>query len=172
MAQYTAKDLRNITKDELGELLTKEGISFDPKMPYFAMRALLLNKDEKNENENEETMGKKKTEPVIENDNEAVKTVENPVDGVEQSEQTEPEQTEEAEPKQTEQVKVEESEKKPSVSNINALAALRGELVRRKGGVGFGKSAFAAELAKRRGERVVGNTFAQELKSRQLKYGK
>ena len=50
MAQYTAKDLRNITQADLAELLTKEGITFDPKMPFFAMKALLLNKDE-NENE-------------------------------------------------------------------------------------------------------------------------
>ena len=151
MAQYTAKDLRNVTKAELAELLTKEGIEYDPKMPFFAMKALLLNK-----NENDETMGKKKFEPVVEKDNEAVEPVETPVEEVET-----PEEVKEPEVKKPE---VKEPKK-------NALDALRGELVRRKGH-GLGKSAFAAELSKRKGERVSGVTFAQELKSRQLKYGK
>lgn len=151
MAQYTAKDLRNITKAELAELLTKEGIEYDPKMPFFAMKALLLNK-----NENDETMGKKKLEPVVEKDDKTVEPVETPVENVET-----PEEVKEPEVKKPE---VKEPKK-------NALDALRGELVRRKGH-GLGKSAFAAELSKRKGERVSGVTFAQELKSRQLKYGK
>lgn len=183
MAQYTAKDLRNITKAELAELLTKEGIAFDPKMPFFAMKALLLNKGEnESENENDETMGKKKNEPVVEKDNEAVEPIET-VEPVETSEEVkEPENVETSEEvKESENVETPEDVKEPEAEkpekkeqpqrNVNALAALRGELVRRKGrGLG-NKSAFAAELAKRRGERVTGVTFAQELKSRQLKYG-
>lgn len=153
MAQYTAKDLRNITKDELCELLTKEGITFDPKMPYFTLRALLLN-----ETKNDDSMGRKKettvaeTEPVVKNETVAETPSEQPVT------ETPSEQpvTKTEKPKNT----------------LNSLTALRSEIVRRKGGFGLGKSAFAAELAKRRGERVTGVTFAQELKSRQLKYGK
>lgn len=150
MAQYTAKDLRNITKDELCELLTKEGITFDPKMPYFTLRALLLN-----ETKNDDSMGRKKettvaeTEPVVKNETVAETPSEQPV-------------------AETEKPKTE----KPKPTALNSLTALRSEIVRRKGGFGLGKSAFAAELAKRRGERVTGVTFAQELKSRQLKYGK
>lgn len=171
MAQYTAEDLRNVTKAELGELLKKEGVAFDPKMPLFAMKALLLNKNEneiENENENDETMGKKKAETVANNE-ETVEKIEN--EQVENPVETETEQTEpEAEP--IEAVEPEQAEPKKPVNTTDALAALRNEVVKRRGGIGLGKSAFAAELAKRRGERVTGVTFAQELKSRQLKYGK
>ena len=165
MAQYTAKDLRNVTKAELAELLTKEGIEYDPKMPFFAMKALLLNK-----NENDETMGKKKTEPVVEKDDKTVEPVETPVENVETPVENVETPVENVEtPEEVKEPEV----KKPEVKEPkkNALDALRGELVRRKGH-GLGKSAFAAELSKRKGERVSGVTFAQELKSRQLKYGK
>ena len=99
-------------------------------------------------------MGRKKettvaeTEPVVKNETVAETPSEQPV-------------------AETEKPKTE----KPK-NTLNSLTALRSEIVKRKGGFGLGKSAFAAELAKRKGEHVTGVTFAQELKSRQLKYGK
>lgn len=180
MAQYTAKDLKNISKAELVDLLKKEGIEFDPAMPYFTMRALLLNKDE---NKNEESM--KKTEKNEVENIEQTKNIEQIVEQTENIEQT-VEQTEnvevnieettvpadkEVEVEIKKEVVDEQPEVKKDVKKPSLLSTLRSELVKRKGGKGLGKSAFAAELAKRKGERVSGVTFAQELKSRQLKYG-
>lgn len=167
MAQYTAKELRNISKAELVDLLTKEGIEFDKTMPYFTLRALLLN-----ETKNDDSMGKKKqtavaeTEPVEKIEEVAETPSEQPVEKIEEVAETPT-----AQPEKVEQPKTEIKQAgKPK--NVDSLKALRSEIVKRNGGVGLGKSAFAAELAKRRGERVTGVTFAQELKSRQLKYGK
>lgn len=141
MAHYTAKDLRNITKDELVELLKKEGIEFDPTTSFFALRALLLNETKDNDNADN---GENNTDGNDNADNESDNKDEKPE-------------------------KPENKSDKPKPTT-NALSALRSEIVKRRGGVGLGKSAFAAELAKRRGERVTPITFAQELKSRQLKY--
>lgn len=162
MAQYTARELRSITKNELIDILKKEGIEFDPTMPYFALRAKLLNKDE---NKNDDSMARKnnKTEEVVEN---------NTVEEVKEVIEEQPAEEKIEQPVQEETQVVEE---KPQVKPKNkpvgsGLKALRSELIKRKGGKGFGVSAFATELAKRKGERTTGVTFAQELKSRQLKY--
>lgn len=155
MANYTAKDLRNITKDELVELLKKEGIEFDPTTSFFALRALLLNGTKNNDSENSETENNESENSETPNPD-----VENNESGMSDNGNTENNDSEN---------KDVESENKPKTVT-NALNALRMEVVKRRGGVGLGKSAFAAELAKRRGERVTPITFAQELKSRQLKY--
>jgi len=165
MTQYTAKDLKNISKAELVDLLKKEGIEFDPAMPYFTMRALLLNKDE---NKNEESMKKNAEKKEVENIEQTVEQTENVEVEVEE---TAVPADEEVKPEIKEEVVDEQPEVKKDVKKPSLLSTLRGELVKRKGGKGLGKSAFAAELAKRKGERVSGVTFAQELKSRQLKYG-
>lgn len=165
MTQYTAKDLKNISKAELVDLLKKEGIEFDPAMPYFTMRALLLNKDE---NKNEESMKKNAEKKEVENIEQTVEQTENVEVKIEET--TVP-ADEEVKPEIKEEVADEQPEVKKDVKKPSLLSTLRGELVKRKGGKGLGKSAFAAELAKRKGERVSGVTFAQELKSRQLKYG-
>jgi len=168
MAQYTAKDLKNVSKAELVDLLKKEGIEFDPTMPYFTLRSLLINKDE---NKNEDSMKKENTKKET-----AAKNIEQPVEQVEsvETEQLVETKIEEPEVKSetvSEEPKKEEKKEVQVQVQTNKLSTLRGELIRRKGGKGLGTSAFAAELAKRKGERVSGVTFAQELKSRQLKYG-
>lgn len=161
MANYTAKDLRNITKDELVELLKKEGIEFDPTTSFFALRALLLNESKNNDSENKDSESE-----GGETENNESKNGETPNPDAEndESDMSDNGNTENNESEN----KDGETENKPTVTN--ALNALRSEVVKRRGGVGLGKSAFAAELAKRRGERVTGITFAQELRSRQLKY--
>jgi hypothetical protein len=164
MAQYTAKDLRSITKNELIELLKKEGIEYDANMPYFALRAKLLNKDENKDDDSMARKNNKVEEIVKDNATEEVKEVIEEVKEVieEQAEVIEQPQEVKA-PEETKPV----SKPKPIGSGLKAL---RGELVKRKGGKGLGVSAFSTELAKRKGQRVTGVTFAQELKSRQLKY--
>lgn len=169
MTQYTAKDLKNISKAELVDLLKKEGIEFDPAMPYFTMRALLLNKDE---NKNEESMKKNAEKKEVENIEQTVEQTVEQTENVEvEVEETTVPADEEVKLGIKEEVVDEQPEVKKDVKKPSLLSTLRGELVKRKGGKGLGKSAFAAELAKRKGERVSGVTFAQELKSRQLKYG-
>ena len=164
MTQYTAKDLKNISKAELVDLLKKEGIEFDQSMPYFTLRSLLLNK-------NEDSMKKETKKNDIEN-------IEQPVEI--KSEETVIEQPVETNVETNVEEVVEEVKPEPQAAvkeepkkevHVNKLSSLRGEIIKRKGGKGLGTSAFAAELAKRKGERVSGATFAQELKNRQLKYG-
>lgn len=175
MAKYTAKELRNITKDELVELLRKENIEFDKTLPFFTLRSLLLNVDEnKNESEtqNEEVMGRKKIvdEPIVENNG---VIVENEIEKGLENEKPEPEVKNEpkaeTEPEPNAEIKPEPKTEKPQPNKTSVFAA---ELMKRKSSFRKGMSAFAAELAKRKGERVTGTTFAQELKNRQMKYSK
>lgn len=162
MAQYTAKDLRSITKDELIELLKKEGIEYDETMPYFALRAKLLNKDENKDDDSMARKNNKVEEVVKDNATEEVKIEEQP-----QEEKTE-ELKEEKSQQETEAPKAKPASKPKTAGS--GLKTLHNELAKRKGGRGLGASAFATELARRKGERTTGVTFAQELKSRQLKY--
>ena len=167
MANYTAKDLRNITKDELVELLKKEGIEFDPTTSFFALRALLLNGTKNNDSENGESENGETENNESENSETPNPDAENNESVMSDNGNTENNDSENKDGESED--KDGETENKPKPAT-NALNALRMEVVKRRGGVGLGKSAFAAELAKRRGERVTPITFAQELKSRQLKY--
>lgn len=162
---YTAKDLKNVTKAELVDLLKKEGIEFEPSAPYFELRALLISKS--NESKEDESMKKKpeQEEKQVIVEETVEQKVEETAAPVETKEVEQPKEEKKAEEPKEE--KIEQPKAK-----VFTKSTLMSELAKRKGAFNKGMSAFNAELAKRRGERVSGMTFAQELKNRQLKFGK
>jgi len=147
MKKYSNSDVKSLKRNEIVELLKKEGVEFDESMQYFSLRKLLLEVEDGVEEE------PKAEEPI---------KVEEPK--VEEVKVEEPK----AEPKKVEPKKEVEQPKQNSVA---ARKSFNAELAKRM--ATFGKvhknSPFELELARRKGKPQGAASFADELKARQIK---
>lgn len=153
MKKYSNSDIKSLKRNEIIDLLKKEGVEFDETMPFFSLRKLLLDievEDEKSETEQSDLFNN--SFPKEENE-ESIKI----------------EEQLKEEPKEEPKVVVED--KQPKQNSAAARKSFNAELAKRM--ATFGKvhrnSPFELELARRKGKPQGSASFADELKARQIK---
>lgn len=149
MKKYSNSDIKSLKRNEIIDLLKKEGVEFDETMPFFSLRKLLLDievEEEKSETEQPDLFNNS----FPKEENEESITIE------EQSK---------------EEPKVVVENKKPNQNSPAARKSFNAELAKRM--ATFGKvhrnSPFELELARRKGKPQGSASFADELKARQIK---
>ena len=149
MKKYSNSDIKSLKRNEIIDLLKKEGVEFDETMPFFSLRKLLLDievAEEKSETEQPDLFNN--SFPKEENE-ESI--------------------TIEEQPKEEPKVVVENE--KPKQNSPAARKSFNAELAKRM--ATFGKvhrnSPFELELARRKGKPQGSASFADELKARQIK---
>lgn len=149
MKKYSNSDIKSLKRNEIIDLLKKEGVEFDETMPFFSLRKLLLDievEEEKSETEQPNLFNN--SFPKEENE-ESISIEEQP----------------------KEEPKVVVENKQPKQNSAAARKSFNAELAKRM--ATFGKvhrnSPFELELARRKGKPQGSASFADELKARQIK---
>lgn len=152
MKKYSNSDIKSLKRNEIIDLLKKEGVEFDETMPFFSLRKLLLDIEVEEEPKAEEPNLFNNSFPKEENE-ESIKI----------------EEQLKEEPKEEPKVVVEN--KQPKQNSAAARKSFNAELAKRM--ATFGKvhrnSPFELELARRKGKPQGSASFADELKARQIK---
>lgn len=149
MKKYSNSDIKSLKRNEIIDLLKKEGVEFDETMPFFSLRKLLLDIEVEEEKSVETEQPNLFNNSFPKEENEESIKIEKP----------------------KEEPKVIVENKQPKQNSAAARKSFNAELAKRM--ATFGKvhrnSPFELELARRKGKPQGAASFADELKARQIK---